>query len=99
MSYFVQLNETSTTLNLEQISSIEWNSVCEELQGTNYTTTVSLSNGGGYYLTENDARNLWKALQRYNQFIGSTGSQSHTGQNNSARDGLGKVQSSPTESD
>lgn len=75
MSYFVQLSETNTTLNLEQITSVEWNWVCEELQNTIYTTTVNLCSGTGYYITENDARTLWRALQRYNQSVQNSTSQ------------------------
>lgn len=81
MQYFVQLNETNTTLNLGQIVSVEWNCVRDELSDTNYTTTVSLSNGSGYYITENDARTLWRALQRYNTLVGSYTSQFRNGQN------------------
>lgn len=77
MSYFVQLTETNTTLNLEQIASIEWDCISEELEGTNYTTTVSLASGSGYYLTRNDARALWKAIQRYNQYTQSSTYSSH----------------------
>lgn len=69
VSYFVQLTETNTTINLEQITSVEWNYVSEELEGTNYTTTVNLASGAGYYLTSNDARTLWRAMQRYNQYV------------------------------
>ncbi|HEX2909934.1 MAG TPA: hypothetical protein VH186_03945 [Chloroflexia bacterium] len=76
MSYFVQLTETNTTLNLEQITSVEWNYVSEDLEGTNYTTTVNLASGTGYYLTSNDARTLWRAMQRYNQFVQSNSYQS-----------------------
>lgn len=95
MSYFVQLNETNTTLNLEHITSVEWNYVCEELQDTTYTTTVSLSNGGGYYITENDARTLWRALQKYNQLVGSstTSSRTRSGQSDTEREAQAQSQS------
>lgn len=81
MSYFVQLNETNTTLNLAQIASVEWDSISPELEGTNYTTMVNLTNGGGYYITRNDAGALWRAMQRYNHFT-QNGTFQNRGQQN-----------------
>lgn len=65
LSCFIQLKDSNASLNLAQILSIEWDYVPQGIS-PNYTTTVMLCGGNGFYLTQEDAKLLWKAIQGYN---------------------------------
>ncbi len=65
--YFVYLSDIKVTVNLTQIAFVEWNTVSDPKIDPAFITTVTLSGGGGFYLTKADTEILWKALQVFNQ--------------------------------
>lgn len=71
MNYFVQLSQTNTTLNLAAISDVDWQITPQKIEGLIYTAQVTMQGGGGIYITQLDASELWQAMQRYNQRVGN----------------------------
>lgn len=67
-TYFVQLLEINTTINLASIQVIMWEWIPDELLDTGCTTTVFFITGNSISITENDARQLWRSLQGYNTY-------------------------------
>ena len=70
MNYFVQLVETGQTVNLAHITTVNWQEVPDDFEGTGCTATITLSNGCYSCITPADAQTLWEALSRYNTRFG-----------------------------
>lgn len=68
MNYFVNLADKNCTINLAHLTFVEWDVPVKDERGrvTGQVTTVSLSGGGGFYLSERDSWTLRKALQDFN---------------------------------
>ena len=70
MNYFVQLVETGQTVNLAHITTVNWQEVPDDFEGSGCTATITLSNGCYSCITPADAQTLWEALSRYNTRFG-----------------------------
>lgn len=65
--YFLYLPDIKVTVNLTQIAYVEWTIVADPKIDPMFISTVTLSGGGGFYLTKEGSELLWEALQVFNQ--------------------------------